>query len=267
MKPNFGQRMAVKKYFDKIQELTNVETQVYTPKRGEKTEAFAYTGQTGYRKFTKAIVRKISPAQKLTFKVDKTRPRGSRFVVTDKTTGRIFLNIPARLFEPDYYEPEFYDWVAELFGFGETDDAVDYIQTIPPDDANELYSEYILETYAGDAEFFLINAGESYIWGAGGDRKSIARKIRKYKEQYSATNFDVNDKNSHYYGNWLRGVTGFGSRFDVLDRIGEAQAKRRAFRDKFKMESGVNYRRLKNGLIGEFRNGQLVRSFSIDQGR
>ena len=260
MKPNFGQRMAVRKYYNKIAELTAIDTVTYTPKKGEKAEAFAYTGQTGFRKFTKAIIRKISPQQKLKFQVDKSRPKGSRFVVTDTATGRQFVNIPAYVFEPEFYDPEFYDYIAGAFGFADTQEAVDYIGGLTTDESDDLYSEYIFSKYAPEAKFFLINAGESYVWGSGGNRQDIAAKMRKYKETYSATNFDANDKRSSYYGNWLRGVTAFRTRFDIIERIGEAQASRAAYRKKFMMSQDKNYRMMKNGLLGVFVDGQLTES-------
>jgi hypothetical protein len=235
--PSFGRRMAVLKYYRKIQELTSVETQVYTPKRGEKREAFNYTGQRGYGKFTKAIVRKVSPDQNLQFSIDKTRPKDHRFVATDVNTGRRYYNIPARMFDGDSIDTDFY--------------------------------RETLDEYAGDAEFFLITAGEAYMWGAGGGKAQIAAKLSEIFRNYSATQFDAHDKNSSYYGNWFRGVTGFTSRFDILPEIGRARKRQREYRERYGITTARKYRRLLgydnngNRLMGVFENGTLIEIHSM----
>ncbi len=264
--PNFGQRMAVLKYFNKIKELSSTETVTYTPKKGEKTEVFQYTGQTGYRKFNKAIIKKISPEQDLKFTFDKRKPKGQRFVVTDKQTGRIYMHIPARFFmlEIDDYDPDFWPFVAyeySLEGEDENDvldQAYDLVEALPEEASAALYFDFIIAKHTGEAQFFLIESGESYMWGSGGQRQQIAHKLVELFKTYSATNFDANDKRSSYYGNWFRGVTAFTSRYDVLPRIGQALKKRREYREKWKQHPSQNYRKLKNGLIGVFENGRLI---------
>lgn len=224
--PNFGKKMAVLKYYRKVQSLMSSETVVYTPKRGEKAEAFNYTGQTGFRKFVKAIVRKISPDQDLSFEIDKTMPRGHRFTAVDNNTGRRYWNLPARLF---------------------MDDTLDWQQ----------FSKIIKE-YAPEAEFFLIQAGETYMWGAGGGPDAIAQKLAEVFRNYSAKQFDAHDKNSSYYGNWFGGISGFTSRFDVMPRIATALQNRRNYREKYRMHPTRSYRRLNNDMMGVFENGTLI---------
>lgn len=229
--PSFGQRMAVLKYYRKIQELTAVETQVYTPKRGEKAEAFSYTGQTGFRKFTKALVRKVSKDQEYHFELDRSRPKGHRFIAVDQR-GRRHYRIPEQYFD------------------GEDIDA-------------DTYRE-LLEEYASDAEFFLINAGEAYMWGAGGGKRQIANKLAEIFRNYSATQFDAHDKNSSYYGNWFRGVTGFTSRSEILPEVRQALQARADYRRRHNIQTAQKSRQLldygPNGrrMIGHFENGRMV---------
>lgn len=266
--------MAVLKYYRKLLELTSQGYQTYTPKRGEKTEAFNYTGQTGYRKFTKAIIRKPNPKADLKFRVDMSRPKGTRFTATDKNTGREYYNIPARYFQEKHMDTPFKVHALEALGgveidgmeFDSEDDAIEYIedsfrgmlQRVDKETVLRLYYEWVLQEHAERAQFFLIGAGESYMWGAGGGRASIAEKLQEIFKTYSETNFNANDKNSSYYGNWFTGVTAFTTRFDILPQMGEAIRKRREYREKFKMHPTRNYRKLKNGLLGVFENGRLI---------
>jgi len=43
------------------------------------------------------------------------------------------------------------------------------------------YYEMVLEEHAEDAEYFLINAGESYMWAREGDAARIAHKLATIK--------------------------------------------------------------------------------------
>jgi len=246
-KLNFGQRMAVERYFQKIMELTAKETVTYIPKRGEKTEAFAYTGQTGWRKFKYAIIHKPDRNAKLSFSIDKTRPRGSRFVVTNRLTGQRYYHIPSAAFlwfEDMQLPAPLTDWLKA--------------QDIDPTTLNEEeFYQLVIEFYAEDAEFFLIQAGESYMWGAGGGPEQVAKKIATIINNYGEALFDASNPNSSYYGNWFRGVTGFTNRFDAFEGISEAMAKRRAWREKYKVRTPENttYRTLSDGSIGVFVDG------------
>ena len=228
--------MAVLKYFRKVKELTATGAVTYTPKRGEKNEAFAYTGQTGWRKFKVAIIRQVSPDSELTAFVDPARPKGSRFVVRDKKTGRSYYNIPAKAFLTDI-DPD--------------DDVIDTD-----------HFRQVIEDHAADAEFFLINSGDTYMWGSGGGRDQVAEKLGALFRNYSAQQFDPYDKNSSFYGNWFKGVTGFTSRYDILDQVGEHIRAKREYRAKWKMHPTRTYRELKNGMLGVFENGRLVETIA-----
>lgn len=234
-----GRKSTITKYYNKIMELTSVATQVYRPKPKEKREAFNYTGQTGYNKFAVAIVRKDEPSQNFRFEIDQTKPKGTRFTAIDRQTGRRYYHLPAHLFNH------------------ETLDASEYAA--------------VIEDYTPDAEFYLIQAGESYMGGAGGDAESIGEKLVELFRNYSSTQFDANDKNSHYFGNWFRGVRPFTSRFDAFPLINKYYDSR----DKFRKTTGITkrYRRLLGygaggrRLVGEFENGTLVQTHELSQRR
>lgn len=236
---NFGQRMAILRYANRIVELTSQPHVTYRPKRGQKTEAFSYTNQKGWSKFDTAIIHAPDASAKLVFDIDKRRPRGSRFVVTNSNTGQRYYHIPARAF----------------LGFDEEDE--DLSET-------EFY-EGVLRDYAEDAEFFLIEAGESYMWGAGGGHAAVANKLEKIIQNYGSSNFSANDKNSSHYRNWFRGVTGYTNRFDIVPQIGQALQRQRERGEKYGIDPTRRFRRLKDGSIGEFRNGNLLGRFWIEE--
>lgn len=226
-KPNFGQRMAVLKYARKLDELMSRPVVFYKPKRGEKTAAFEYTGQRGYNKFDTAIVHKPNDAADLEFGIDRSRPKGSRFVVTDRRNGQQYIHIPANAF-----------------------------LTVDP-------SEYaaIIREYAPDAEFFMIEAGENYMWGAGGGAQKVGEKIKQILEQYGSNMFDANDHNSSHWRNWFRGVTGFTDHRDALAHIEVRHAAEKAFNAKYKIPENalkVKRRTSKHGRIALFANGRFL---------
>lgn len=237
---NFGRRMAVLKYYRKIEELISGPYQEYRPRtKQEKRSAFEYTGQNGYNKFSKAIISKISPSHDYTFSVDKSRPRGSQFVVTDKVSGQRYYHISAQVLlnaEEEAHEN------------GEN--------------PNE-YIEAVIEQYAEDANFFLIQAGESYMWGSAGGAEQVADKISLILQNYGASMFQANDKRSSYYGNWFRGVTAFTRRQDAYPLIAAGLRKKRERMEQYHLGES-KFRRLKDGSIGEFRNGALLRRFFIE---
>lgn len=243
---NFGQRMAILRYAEKIEELISKPFVTYRPKRGEKTEAFSYTGQKGFRYFDKAIIHKPDPEAELEFRIDRTRPRGSRFVPTNRKTGQRFYHIPPEVFlDIDLLPTEFIEWLIEQ---GEDLEEI----------AEEVLFEYLIEWYAQDAEMFLIQAGESYMWGAAGSRDAVAEKIQTIINNYGPSLFNANDRKSSYYGNWFRGVTGFTNRFDAFPMIAEAQRKKRERMEKYKLKGDKKWRRLKDGSFGLFEGGRLV---------
>lgn len=228
------------KYFRKIEELTHSPYVEYTPKtKVEKREAFSYTGQTGLPRFKKAIVRKISGKIQEEFILDTTRPKGSQFVVKDKVSGQRFYHIPGKVLL-----------------------AAENSAQENGQNPNE-YIEAVLEQYAEDAKFFLIEAGESYMWGSAGGRGQIADKISLILTNYSGNMFDANNSKSSYYGNWFKGVTGFTRRQDAYPMIEKGLIGARERREKYGL--GPNkFRRLKDGSVGEFKDGHLLRRFYID---
>lgn len=243
---NFGQRMAVLKYAEKIAELTAKPFVTYRPKRGEKTEAFSYTGQSGFKYFDRAIIHKPDPNAELTFTIDRKRPKGSRFVPVNKKTGQRFYHIPANVFlDPDFLPSEFLTWL---------EDQGEDVEEI----AEDVLFEYLLEWYSGDAEFYLIQAGESYMWGAGGSKEAVAEKIQTIINNYGPSLFNANDKKSSYYGNWFKGVTAFTNRFDAFPMIAEAQKRKRERAEKYKLKGDAKWRVLKDGSFGRFEGGKLT---------
>lgn len=243
---NFGQRMAILKYAEKIDELLSKPVTEYRPKRGEKTEAFEYTGQKGFRFFDVALVHTPDTSAEFEFKLDKSRPKGSRFVPTNKKTGQRYYHIPAKVFlDPDNLPDDFNEWLTE--------------QGIWVDDLSEdELNAYIIQFYAEDAEFYLIQAGESYMWGAGGGADAVAAKVSLILNNYGPSMFAANDRKSSYYGNWFRGVTGFTNRFDIVPSIGEAQRRRRERAAKYKISVDRKWRQLKDGSFGLFENGRMI---------
>lgn len=58
------------------------------------------------------------------------------------------------------------------------------------------------------AKAYVPQAGEFEVPGAYG-RKFITDALLKLTNKYGAENFNADDKNSHYYGNWLFGLTAY----------------------------------------------------------
>lgn len=256
--PNFGQRMAVLKYARVVEELISVPVEIYSPKNAaELLDVLEETGQRkGFKRFKKAIVPKPPTPDDVDYSYDKKRPKGSRLVATSRKTGRRYYHIPA-------------------------DEFLDYDVSVDNEEFDTSVYEDIIREYAPDAEFFLIQAGESYMWGSalgdGGSLEGVADKIGQIFRNYSASMFDANDKNSSYIGNWFRGVTAFTSRYDAVERMRDALIRQAEFRNKFRttkerfrvtrdgqvrrFEDGVlwqGHHRLKGNLWGEFVDGIMV---------
>ena len=228
-----GKARAVDLYFDRIKMLQAKPTQSYTPKPHERREAFEYTGQTGFRKFKKAIVYKPDVKATYEFEIEKTRPVGSQFVAVNKKTRQRFYHIPAKAFADDL----------DLEGV----------------ELSEFYQQ-VLEDYAADAELYIIQAGESYMWGSAGSQDAVAEKIALIKQNYSSRLFDANKKSSSYYGNWFKGVTAFTDRFDVLDDIGRGRRNQRLYREKYHLGEG-RVRRFKDGSLALMVDGEIKRRY------
>lgn len=260
---NFGRRMAVLKYANKITELTSQPTDTYRPKRGEKTEAFEYTGQKGYRKFTVALVPKVNQASRQSYFIDRSRPRGSRFTVVDRSSGQRYYHIPGRLFLADagniLSNADFLEWL-DTMGYGDP-------AGLDPDELEDLHDQYLIDTYGEDAEFFIIQAGDSYMWSSGGDRRTIKTKIQGIKEKYGDVYFNAANPNSNHYSNWFRGVLAFTDRFDghkLLTRGFAAKAKRAekyhiTTEQKWRILDGENYPSSRSGhWVAGFTNGKMT---------
>lgn len=227
----------IEHYYEVLVDLTSRAHVVYTPKKGEKMEAFQFTGQTGMPRFTKAFVHKVDPDAKLSLVMDKARPKGSRFVAFNRRNGQAYYHIPASAFlahDDEDLEAEGYD-------------------------PGEFYAD-VLREYAEDAEMFMINAGPHYMWGSAGQHDLVGQKVADLFRSYGAGQFDSGDKNSHYYGNWFGGVTAFTRAQDAFPYMRErvrADAKRREERH---ITTPEKYRILKSGDIGVFLNGRLIRT-------
>lgn len=244
IEPNFGQRMAVLKYARLVEERLNVPSEIYTPKKREILKDVLEEVQMskGYRHFTRAIIPKPPTPDAVKYSYDPKRPKGTRLVATSTKTKRRYYHIPAEAFliedllaDNEEFDPQFY--------------------------------EDIIEQYAEDAQFFLIQAGESFMWGSalgtGGSRRGVAEKIMHIFRNYSADMFNANDTNSSYVGNWFRGVTAFTDARDALPVLEKGLTRQAEFRAKFKM-GPEKYRRLKDGSIGVFRDGVFIRRFWLE---
>jgi hypothetical protein len=243
-KLNFGQRMALLKYERKINELDIYGSQTYIPKRGEKAELFRLTGQTGWRKFTKAILKIPSPNAKLSVSIDKRRPKGSRAIVKDirprhKST---YYNIP----------PEaILEAIREAEENGES-----------PSDA----IEDVLREYAPDAKFFMIKTGNYYAWGmslgADGQRGKIGKRVYEMHNQYGGDKFNIDDPNSGYFENWFNGITAYTSPTDAFPIISAGIKRRAKYLQEHRKHLAAtsardNYREFKDGSIGHYKAGRF----------
>lgn len=241
-KPNFGQRMAVLKYVRKINELTSYEYTEYIPKRGEKTEVMTTTGQIGYKGFKKAIFPKLNYRAKIKVSFDKSRPKGSRVVLTDT--------------RPQRKDRQYFI------------DALPFISAIMDADEDEdLAIEYVidvLERYASDATFFLIRTGVFFFKGSGngyqGDKRAVAKKIVDMMNQYSVEIFGK--ESSSYFGNWFAGVTGFTNSLEANGYLYEAEKNRRAYMEAHNIDLKFMYehvRLTKSGGFAIFEGSKFVR--------
>lgn len=255
---NGGKARAIRRYYNKLSEIMARPVTHYFPKtRKEKREAFEFTGQTGFPKFDVALVHKPDENAEWKFELDETRPKGSQFVPYNVATGQRFYHIPSKAFlDIETLPADFLAWLAEEYG----EDPHDLVEE---DNDTQLF-ERLIEYYANDADFFLIQAGESYMWGAGGGREKVAEKIRKIIRNYGPNLFNANDTKSSYYGNWFRGVTAFTSRYDILPQLGSARQARKEFAEKYKIKmftdegDEIRYRVHKDGAIARYVNGNLT---------
>lgn len=218
-----------------ILELTARPHKIITPPKGGKRETFEFTGQIHHPKFVKAIVHLPDPEARYTFSLDKSRPKGSRFVMTNRRTREKAWHIPAKVF------------------LDENEHLYDEDEDIDP-----TFFEDVLTEYGERGEVYLIEAGEFHMWGSAGSIERVADKLSDLFKQYSAGNFDHTDKNSHFIGNWFRGVQVYSDAMDfrpyLEDRV-RAEAKRLEERH---LTAFTKHRVLKSGDIGTFYQGRLI---------
>jgi hypothetical protein len=224
----------IERYYQEVMRLTSRDYQTFVPKKGWKKEAFEFTGQRGFNYFQKAIIQKPDPEANYTFELDKSRPKGSRFIMYDRKRGEKIWHIPASAFweiEDD-----------EIYG--------------DPDELSAFYSD-VLDEYAEEAEIYMIQNGDYHMWGSAGGRDKVAQKIADLMKQYGSDNFDPNDKHSHHIDNWFSGVTAYARVEDVWPYITERSA---AFIERNRergTDGRLKARILRNGNFGAFIDGRL----------
>lgn len=228
----------IDKYFNLILELTDRPHRIYRPKKGEKREAFEFTGQKSHPRFTVAIVPVPIENDPYTFYLDKSRPKGSRFVMQNRRTRERSWHIPAEVFVDE--DPELFD-----------DDA----------DIDPGFFEAVLEQYAeqGPRHTYVIEAGEYHMWGASGRIPKVSAKLADLFKEYGSDRFDRFDKNSHWIGNWFRGVQVYTNP-DEFATYAMRQAEKKAtyLRERPGLDPFTKYRALKSGDIGMFVRGKLT---------
>jgi hypothetical protein len=235
-----ARQRTIGKYFDMVTELTSTPHKIIEPARGTKRETFEFTGQIHHPKFTKAIIRIPDPTARYTFSIDKTRPKGSRFTVINRRTREKSWHIPAAVF------------------LDENENLYDEDEDIDPD-----FFESVLEEYAERGEVYLIEAGDFHMWGSVGSIERVSGKLSELFKQYGAGNFDQFDKNSHFIGNWFRGVQVYSDARDfrpyLEDRVAhEVNRLTERYGNDAGNFRGRHFRILKSGAIGEFYQGRLI---------
>lgn len=241
----------VERYFNRIQELSDRPHRVYGGGRDkptksgsawrphEKREAFAFTGQKGFPRFQVAIIPIPVPTDPYAFDLDMTRPEGSRFVMVNQRTGERSWHIPVEVFV--WENPQLWD----------------------EDEALEAeFFEDVLDRYAekGPRHTYVIEAGEYHMWGSSGKIPKVAEELAKLFKNYGAGNFDAYDRNSHFIGNWFRGVQVY-SNPDEFAAYAMRQAEKRAkfYRERRPgMDPFTRYRGLNDGSLGVFNRGELI---------
>lgn len=236
-----SRQKTINKYYELIRELTDRAHKIIVPKKGEKRETFSFTGQLKFPKFVKAIIVIPDGASQYRFFLDKERPKGSRFTMINRRTGEKSWHIPASVF------------------LDENELLYDEDEDNPPE-----FFQAVLEEYAVGGQVYMIEAGEYHMWGSAGTTETISIKLSELFKHYSAGIFDALDKNSHFIGNWFRGIQVYApsEAARYMDERAEHEAKRiRDFNEKAGgnvMQFGRRFRVLKSGDIGEFVFGKLV---------
>lgn len=228
----------VEKYYEMLVELTSRPHQVVKPPKGAKREAFSFTGQSRHPRFEKAIIHTPDPGASYSFEIDRSRPRGSRFVLVNDQTQERLWHIPASVFEDVAAEYE-----ADIFAEGEEPDG-------------SFFADVIREYGAG--EVYVIQAGNYHMWGAAGTPDTVGDKLAELFRDYGAGNFDPNDRSSHFVGNWFRGVEVYQDARDFEPYFSaRVEAKVRRDQERRTSHPFQKIRRLKSGDLGVFERGQL----------
>jgi len=234
-KPISKARMkTVHKYYEMILELTTRPHKTVAIPKGWKREMFEFTGQKAHPRFVKAIIHTPDPEAKYEFSLDKSRPKGSRFNVVNKRTQEKSWHIPAKVFiegHPALFNPDL-DIPASFF-------------------------QQIIEEYGEEGRIFMIEAGEGHMWGSAGSAERVGEKLSSLFKNYGSDKFDPGDKNSHFIGNWFRGVQVYSDVNDLLPYVENrtrAEVKRL---EKYGLPPFTKYKLLRNGQIGYFLRGEL----------
>jgi hypothetical protein len=228
----------IAKYFDLIAELTSRPHTLYKPQRGEKREAFAYTGQIHAPRFAVAIVETPQPNDRYAFSLDRSRPKGSRFTVTNRRTGERATHIPAGAFLDE--NEALYDEDAEL---------------------EAAFFEGVISDYTdGRNVVLVIEAGESHMWGDAGTPRTTGEHLAQLFKTYGAGNFSPFDPASHFIGNWFNGVKVY-SPDEFAPIIGAAIPKAAERQRTWNLRPGEHFRQLRSGDIGHFYKGRLLQTF------
>lgn len=233
-----GRLRTVEKYRNVVRELTDRPHRVMTPPPGMKIEAFEFSGQKGFGKFKKAIIPVPHASDRYTFEIDPDRPKGSRFLLINRRTKERSWHIPARVFVE------------------ENDELFDEDADVPPE-----FFEAIIREYAVDGHVYMIEAGDYHMWGSAGTPRTVGEKLSELFKNYGAGNFDQFDRNSHFIGNWFRGVQVFGA--DAATAyITERRRADIERREERQLPEGYHTRALKSGDLGLFYKGRLVGTVS-----
>lgn len=219
---NSAQKASVTRYFKLVKSLSAKSTYIFRPrKKSNLIAARKATGVNDYKKLKVAI-----------FQIPSAK---SKVKITVKKSGQVSINVKKihrdiLLFE-DYGIP-----INNII--------------IDPLDATDI----ILNETAGQYNYYTIIAGEFEVGFWESKSKGIPKflfpdKIRKeiikLVNAYNSDKFNPDDKNSSYYGNWLRGLTGY--RFSDRKHLVDYQGELRKFRD-FNAEVNKKIMRAKTAI-------------------
>ncbi len=233
-----GRLRTVDRYKNVVRELTDRPHRVIEPKPGEKREAFEFTGQKGHAKFRKAIIPVPQAGARYRFEIDKSRPKGSQFVMINTRTKERSWHVPAHVFldeNPNLYEED---------------------EDTPPE-----FFESVLNEYAERGHVYMIEAGDYHMWGAAGPVRRVAEELSELFKHYGVGTFDPFDKNSHFIGNWFRGVQVFGAG-EATSYVNERRRAQITRQEERPLPEGYHVRELRSGDKGLFFKGRLVGTLS-----